>query len=491
MEYTKKDHLTFVQKEYQGKTFQNIAFERSDIDNCKVENCRFSTCNFNRSSIVCVRAKNCVFERCKFQNADILSGDFTNCQFQECDFSLANICDNIFCRNQFVRANFLSTTIKENEFLDSNFMEGSFRGSLTSLNIFRQTSVQDSEFGNCTVDYNILERCVFRNSWLNAEMLGTFFGLHLKDLQECKFLFLGEEVLESDCRALCSRIRSQFDQESRYMEMFILDVNSSFNQLLPATEQLCADLMQKMLNGDYVPADQFQFLFYVYKELYRQKHLGFLALYQLKRGIQAILDSVSPAHRCYEKVVLLYNNLNLIYNSMMADLGALSDSDFLEIDQPIVVRFTFENKPHMAMDEMLETCYSFVFDHSPSVHPTVLLEQSGSYIVFLSMTIQTLLAFRICTYLLAGSIKELVKIRANTSLLVGKKLPKKYFLEVTKPESTITVSQAVAALLTNLVKKALPASLKNLPVPDISEDNLKEIQEIPAEDVPPKASKLH
>lgn len=138
------------------------------------------------------------------------------------------------------------------------------------------------------------------------------------------------------------------------------------------------------------------------------------------------------------------------------------------------------------MDEILEICYYYVFDCAPAVRPAILAEQSGSYVVFLTMTVQTFVAFRICTYLLSGSIKELVKIRANTTLLVQKKLPKKYFLEVTKPESTVTVPQATAALLTKLIKKVLPEPLKNMPLSDISEDNLKEVQEVSQKDVPTK-----
>lgn len=486
MDYIKSDHLTLIQKQYQKETFRNTTFERSDIDNCKFENCKFSNCIFDRCSIVCIRVKNCVFEGCKFRNADILSNDIMNCQFLDCDFSLATFCDNTSFQSQFVHPNFLSATIKENEFLTSTFTQASFQGGIISLNTFRQATVQDSEFGNCTVNYNISEHCIFLKSWLNIEMLGTFLGLRPDNLQECKFLLLGEEIVESDRESLYSSVCLQFRQEDRYMELFLLDINRSIDNLLSATEVLCADLKRKMFSGDYIPSDQLQFLFYVCKELYRQKHLGFLSLYQLEQCIQEILEGIPPTHKCYEKVVLLYNNLSLLHKSMMVDLAALSVEDSLADDRLMIVRFKFEKKPQMAMDDILEICYLFVFDCKPTTRPAILAEQNGSYLVYLSMTVQTLLAFRICTYLLSGSIKELIKIRANTSLLVGKKLPKKYFLEVTKPESTVTVSQAIAALLTSLIKKALPASLKNMPVCDISEDNLKEMQEVSPEDVPSK-----
>lgn len=486
MEYIKQDHMTLNQRTYQNQSFQNTTFERSDIDNCKIERLTFYNCCFDRSSLTCIRAKDCVFKHCKFRNVDMLSGDFANCVFQRCDFSLANIGDNIFYHCQFNESNFTSATIKENDFLHTSFMEISLRGSETTLNTFRQTSILNSEFGNCTVDYNIVENCTFQNSLLNAETLGTFFGLNLNTLRNCKFLFLGEELLESNQETLFNIIRNKFEQERRYIEVFIIDINRSLNNLISGTEWLCIQIKEKLLAEGYVPSGQIQFLFNVFKELYRRKHLGFLALYCLKNGIQDILETISPESRLYEKFILLYNNLNLLHNSMATDLTSLTDWDAFELDRPITVRFKFAKKPSASIADILDRCHMHVFDCHPETRPIILSEQAGSYLVFLETTVYTLLAFRICTYLLAGSMKELVKIRANASLLVKKKLPRKYYLAATKPEITVTVPQAIATLLTSVIKKVLPSSLKDIPVVDINDDNLKEILEVFKEEVPPK-----
>lgn len=486
MEYIKQDHMTLVQRVYQNQFFQNTTFERSDIDNCKIESLTFYDCCFDRSSLTCIRAKGCVFEQCKFRNVDMLSGDFVNCVFQGCDFSLANIGDNTFYQCQFNESNFTGATIKENDFICTSFIGISLRGSETTLNTFRQISVLNSEFGNCTVDYNIVENCTFQNSLLNAETLGTFFGLNLNTLHECRFLFLGEELLDSNLETLFNNIRGQFEQERRYIEVFIIDINRSLNNLISGTERLCMQIKEKLLADSYVPSGQLQFLFNVFKELYRRKHLSFLALYCLKNGIQDILETISPESRYYEKFVLLYNNLNLLHNSMAMDLTSLTDWDSFELDQPITVRFKFVKKPSISISDILENCHIHVFDCPPKTHPVVLSEQAGSYLVFLQTTVYTLLAFRICTYLLAGSMKELVKIRANASLLVKKKLPRKYYLAATKPDTTVTVPQAITTLLTSVIKKVIPNSLKEIPVVDISDDNLKEILEVFEDTVPPK-----
>ena len=486
MEYTKQDHMELVQKTYQNQTFQNTTFERSDIDNCKIERLTFYNCCFDRSSLTCIRAKDCVFEQCEFRNVDLISGDFAQCVFRSCDFSLANIGDNMFYQCEFNASNFTGAAIKENEFVHASFVGISLRGSETTLNTFRQTSVLNSEFGNCTVDYNIVEECLFQDSSLNVETLGTFFGFDLNSLHNCRFLSLGEESLESNQETLFDNIRSQFEREGRYIEVFIIDINRSLNNLIPGTEQLCAQIKGKLLAGSFVPSNQLQFLFNVFKELYRRKHLSFLALHYLKNGIQDILESVSPESKFYEKFILLYNNLNLLHNSMAADLTSLADWDFFEIDRPITVRFKFAEKPSVSIVDMLENCYTHVFGTPPETPSTILSEQPGSYLVFLQTTVYTLLAFRICTYLLAGSIKELVKIRANASLLVKKKLPRKYYLAATKPDTTVTVPQAIATLLTSVIKKVLPSSLQDIPVVDISDDNLKEVLEVSEEDVPSK-----
>lgn len=477
-------NLPELGQEYK-KIFEGKMFKRKDIDSYKANKFRFIDCYFDRSSLICIRVAECKFERCKFKNVDLHGCTFTNCVFESCDFSLADIYDNVFFNCQFEEVDFTGATLKENEIKNVNFTNISLRGSLTSLNVFRQLIVRNSEFGNCTVDYNILENCHFYNSFLNIESLGTFFGLNSKALHDCNFLALGEQIFEPQ-EVIFERIRSYFEDKCQYVELFIFDINRSLSNLISGTEQLCIQMREKLINGEYVPMNQFQFIFYVYKELYKRGELGYLTLYRLIHGIQDILEQLLPTSRSYENLVLLYNNLSLLHNSITADLIDFSDEELHAADRPVILKFKFVNRPLLSLTEFLETCHLYVFGYAPKQAPVILAEQSGSYIVFLQTTIYTLLAFRICTYLLVGSVKELVKLRANVTLLTSKKLPRKYYLEVIRPETTVTIPQAIATILTGLIKKALPSPLKDIPVEEINKNNLEEILEVSAEDVPKK-----
>lgn len=477
MEYIRHDRLNLMQQDIPSQTFENITFERSDIDNCQLDGVTFRNCCFDRSSLICLRVKGCLFEQCTFKNVDILSCDIADCRFQDCDFSLATICDSLFFRCQFQTVDFAGATLKENEFTHVSFHTVSLRGSTTSLNYFRQTTVEGSEFGNCTVDYNIVEDCDFYYSSLNIETPGTFFGLEFARLHNCTILSLGEQLPDTDQAALLANLRSQYEREGRYIDAFIISINQSLSNLIPGTECLCAQLKEKLLAGGQFPSDQLLFLFNVFKELYRQKKLAYIALYNMRCGIQDILGSISPDIKGYERYVLLYNNLNLLHNSMIADLGALTDWDYFEQDREVKICFKFEERPSRPITEILEICYIHVYGSKPETPPQILSEKKGSYIAIVQTTVFTLLAFRISSYLLVGSVKELTKLRANASLLFKKKLPRQYYLAVTKPETSVTIPQAISALLTGLIKKVIPAPLKDLPVVGISDDNLKEIQE--------------
>lgn len=482
VEYTRRDHLTITQKDIPSQTFEDVTFERSDIDNCQVNEVTFRNCIFDRSSLICLRVKGCVFEQCSFQNIDLISCEIADCRFQNCVFALATICDNLFFECQFEMIDFTGATLKENEFKNTIFTAISLRGSATSLNYFRHTTVKGSEFGNCTVDYNIVEDCNFYDSSLNIETPGAFFGLNFSNLHNCKILSLGEQLPDSDQEVLFANLRSQFEREGRYIDAFIVGVNQSLSNLIPGVMRLCMQLKEKLCAGGHFPSDQLLFLFNVFKELYRQKKLAYIALYHLRDGIREILESTSPDMKGYEKYVLLYNNLNLLHNSMMADLEVLADWDYFEQERNVTVCFKFKERPSKPIVEILEVCYVYVYGHRPDVRPRVLSEKNGSYIAVVQTTIFTLLAFRISTYLLVGSVKDLTKLRANASLLFAKKLPEKYYLAAIKPETSVTIPHAISILLTGLIKKIIPAPLKDLPIIGIDEDNLDEIQEVSDDD---------
>lgn len=471
------DHLIRTEQTALTQRIEQQDFRRSDIDNREMNELSFNDCRFDRSSITCIRARNSTFTSCQFLNADILSCSFTDCTFENCDFSLANLGDNTFNRCNFRNTVFTGATIRANEYLSVVFVQISLRGSVTSLNTFRNTVIEDSEFGNCTVDYNILEECSLQNSIINAESFGSFFGLEPTMLDNVSFVSLGHPVEEDSLEHLLDLTRKEFEEERRYTELFVLNQNLSAYSTLDSTIQLCEKLKEKVLAGNYIPADQLTFIFNVFKELYRRKRLGFLVLDKLRTSVGDILNVVSTEYKFYENFVLLYNNLGLLYQSLLSDLATLEDWEYLSVDRPIFVKLHFETKPTTSIPMLLETCYQYVYD-TPLVPPPVILdERKGSYLVFLETLVKTIIALNLSCFLLVGTVKHLIKLRANLSVLTSKKLPRKYYLAVTKPDTEISIPQAVATLVAGLIKKVVPGELQDS-LQAIGADNLKEIIEV-------------
>lgn len=481
----KRVDLQFIKRQSrQGLKLECRDMKRIDIDNCTIENSIFSFCCFDRASVACVRVKGCSFQNCQFKNIDLCGCNFMDCTFQNCDFSLAELSDNIFCSTNFIHTDFTGAALRENEFIQTEFKIVSLRGSGTVQNTFRNCNICKSEFGNCTINYNILESCNFYRSYLNVEMLATCFGVYPESLHDCELLGLGKSHPEYNLKTLRNLVREHFTNMGQYFEVFLLDLNYSLNNLMLGTSNLCNKMYEDVLRGDNIQSVQLTFLFNVFKELYKRGELGYLVLHELREGIQSILETLPTTEKSYEKFVLLYNNLSLLKNSMAGDLSEVTDWDIYNIDRPVVVRFHFQEKPSESLVNLLTQCYVYTFDHLPEQMPIILSEECGSYIAVIQTTVYTLLAFRLCSYLLVGTVKDIIKLRANMSLLASKKLPRKYYLEATKLETNITIPQAIAALLTGLIKKTLPQALQNMPVQDLNKENLREIIEISKEDAP-------
>lgn len=474
MEY---EHLDICQRHFGTSIYRETSFNRSSVESSDFSEMQFYSCSFDRSSLISLRIDKCKFEHCQFKNVDLIGCNFCDCVFRECDFSLANVADNTFSNCTFSEVEFRGAEIKENEFLSTKFIHSSLRGSNTCLNTFRRTSITDSEFGNCTADYNILENCAFNRSILNIEAIGSFYGMTLDSLRDSTILRLGTVQEAPSQSVIFDAAYNDFKRGNHYVQLFICELNLSRGNLIECTERLCERMRASVLDGGYLPADQLTFLFNVFKEFYRKECLGFLPLNKLIECVQSILDETAIDSRFYERLILLHNHLELLRNALIRDFAELSDWERFKEDEPIIVRFTFQRKPKVPVVDLLSICHQHVFDQVPAKPPLLLAELTGSYIAVIQTTVFTLLAFRLCAHLLVGSVKELVKLRANVSLLAKKKLPQKYVLEVTKPETNITIPQVVAALLTGLLEKTLPSPLKTLDLEEISTANLTEVTE--------------
>lgn len=471
------EHLDICRKSYSEGIYSGQNFNRSSIESCHLMNLQFNNCSFDRSSLLCLHATGCTFSHCQFANVDLLSCGFTNCIFLNCDFSLANISDNTFSSGKFENVEFRGATIKENDFVSLDMIHISSRGSTMCLNAFRHVAVLDSEFGNCTEDYNIVDDCSFVRSILNVESLGTMYGISFLALHKPTFLLLGEPQNIQNIEDFSESVYEGFIQAKQFVQAFVFELNTSRRNLTESTEYLCEQMKAAILNREYIPSDQLTFLFNIFKELYQKQSLAFLALNQILECAKEIVKQLSPDERIYEKFVLFYNHLGLLYQSLMRDFATLPDWDKFTQDEPITVQFRFEHKPEYMLVSFLEECHQYVFDRQPDMPPRLLAEASGSYVAIVQLTVYTLIAFRLCTYLLAGSAKELVKLRASLTMLKRKRLPKEYCLQVVKPDSEITIPQAIAALLSGLLKKALPSAFSKVPMKEFGADNLIEMAE--------------
>lgn len=452
---------------YKGKDFN-----RCDVYNKRIEHCLFQDCSFDRGSTVCVRANSCVFENCTFVNTDILSGDFYYCHFRNCDFSLANISDNTFSTCIFENCRFAGADFKKNKILITLFFHSSFIGSVTSLNEFRRSQIEHSEFGNCTIDYNVFCDCHIKDSIINIESFGALYGLHIQDLENVRFMLLGNELKERNVNILLSQAKELFIKNEQWAELFALEVNTTHGEVIDNTLELCNRLLSTISQDNYIPSEQITFLYYIFRELYTSNQLGIYPLHTMQETIKKILNMLPDDHKLYENFVLLYNNLNLIYSRLLTDFSL---TDTTDINKWVTITFHFKRKPLQPIVDILRDCHLYINGCLPERLPVLIEERDGSYIAVVQMVVLTFVSFSICTRALSGSLKNINSMRASLKLLRSKDLPEDYYLEAIKPDKSAPISEDIKALLKLALSKTPSPELKAMFSNGINAENIEEI----------------
>lgn len=468
------DKSYIMHQNIQNLSIKNEEFIRNNIQNNSFTDCVFEKINLSRSSLVNLRIKDSEFVNCIFQNVDLSFCKFTNCSFLNCDFSLAEIENTVFYKCDFNNTTFCGGRLADNTFTYCNLKYADLTGSSTKFNSFIHTNWSFGLFGNCTIDYNITEDCKFTDTKMNVEALGSVFGLRLSDLETVTFLSLGREV-KNNLNEICINTKGYFERKGLVLEVYVFDVSLSGKNIISCTEELIEKLGKKYKNGEYLSPDELKYFFKVLKALRKEFKLPLLSLYSILSFIKELYDYLQADDIYMEQLLLFYNNITLIYNSMINELNTYND--IKDLDRTCYIKITFKKKPLQNIEQVFYNLYEFVYESKPQLKIKLIKEENGSYIAYLVMGIATLAAFNIGTLLLTGGVKHLVKLRAAVEVLISRKLPEKYYLDVYNSDNSTDLSLKILKLVSKIDLKNIPDSLKSLSSDGINADNITDISE--------------
>ena len=158
----------------------------------------------------------------------------------------------------------------------------------------------------------------------------------------------------------------------------------------------------------------------------------------------------------------------------LEEIGLLGNVD---VNSYTTYKIVFKNKPSQDICMVLENIYKYIHGPNSSGTVTMLKEETGSYIVTILVTLATLAAFNIGTFLLTGGVKHLIRFRAALSVLTAPKLPEEYYLEVQKPDQSLQLSEKILTLLTKVSIDSIPENIKHISNAGFNAENIKEITE--------------
>lgn len=469
-----KSHSIIVRKTITDGKYSEYDFRRSDIRNCKIRNCSFVDVDFSRSSLTYLDLSNCTFYHCQFKNVDLIACSFFDVTFTNCDFSLAEISDNIFSKCTIQGCNYAGSRSESNKYVNSKLLKIDLNGSVTRLNHFERTSIIDSIFGNCTISYNFIIDSPIVNTFLNVESLGTIWGIKKELMRNVRFLTLGRELTETGGE-LFNNIRNSIIDEKLCIELFVYDVSFNDDSILECMDTLIKSIDEKFDLDEQFSTHELTFLFEILKLLRKSHMLPFIVIQELINCIESNLKNERIPEKYLETLLIFYNNLFLLYNSMIKELEEINHG--FGTNRETIIKIVFNKKPTQEICTAFREMFEYVNNKELTDSIKILHEQTGSYIVYLWMSLETLAAFNIGMFLLAGGIKHLIAVRAALSDLVSKELPKEYYLAVRKPDHSMKLPQRLLALINESSISGIPKSIKKLEKNGFNSKNIQKISE--------------
>lgn len=467
------EHIIIMHRTVEKKKFEKDSFQRSNVQNVHIDSCTFDNCDLSRSSLTNLRITNCTFINCKFLNLDLSFCKFSACVFQECDFSLSEIENNNFYNATLSNVQLSGSRLANNNFSENSFLQVDLNGSTTKFNCFENSTWKDSVFGNCTIDYNVTIGCKFIDTKMNLEALGSVWGIQEKNLENITLLSLGRELLDSREDIYVNYI-DYLKKKRLCIETFTFQVSFKGNNIYESLEQLLNNLNNQYTQGQYLSPDELRYFYEILKVLRKDSMLPLLVLNRILVFYQELISKFPTEDNYYETILLFYNNICLIYNSMTHELLSYQN-ELLDNADKYRVKITFKEKPAQNIVNVFKELYLYVYKDSSAPEIQFVKEASGSYIVWLIMSLASIAAFNLGTLMLTGGVKHLIKLRAATEVLFSKKLPRKYYLDVYQKDDSDELAKGIISILLSGNISALSSEQRHLSDDGINAKNIQDI----------------
>jgi uncharacterized protein YjbI with pentapeptide repeats len=420
-----KSDLTF--KLIEGGSFRGIAAPQSMFDGSLLRDCEFEDVDLSRCDFEGVNFQNCVFAKTSFENSNIRSSWLTNCQFQQCDFADAYIEDCTFSsceirNNSFERAILNASTLLRCVLTGNSFRKGSF-----TLDTFRNCSLMNSTLGDCTFLNHLMLECELHEIKINAESIGTCFGITERDLRGFDLIYLGRDVYKAgEFPNIVEALEQEYVKRRWFLPLALFRLNFARQPVLEALRNARDALLLPLTHDGPVRRDDAAFFRMILRELAQQERLPVLSCVEIVDKISDTTTERKVQQNSLEHLRGVAADCKDLLQVMLArfEQESLHELRILHEDVSCTARITFDFEPSVDVAELMNlsaTHSGLAIAHSTSIEST----KTGSFIATIATTVFTVAAFQMVLFLVNGCVFQITELRARVETLLSPALPKR------------------------------------------------------------------
>src|ERR1035438_5721362 len=345
------------------------------------------------------------------RNAELANGlPLVYCFVTWCpgNFESALISDCFWRYCRIKNCSFQQAVIHSSQFEQCQLKDNNLRGASIQLNSFRQSAFESMNLGDCTFLNHIMVECDYKNIRINAESIGSLYGISLKDLLSFELIYLGQTVVDvAATKGLLDSLEADYERRRWYFMRDVLRLNFGRVPRATALDGCLKSVLWPASLGAPLKVGDIAFLEMIIVEMRRLRTLPALTTITFPDTIrnfksQNIRGNVERNDTL--KLQQLAGRLQGILLEMLQQLTR--DTEFLiGKDKSVIATLFFSEKPGFDVVKFLCTIGDSSGLHIRSV-THMLREESGSYLLVIQTTLATLAALQTALWLINGCVAQ-------------------------------------------------------------------------------------
>jgi len=464
------------------KVFDNLKVDgasvhQSLLNGCLIRNCTFHKVDFSRCDLEQVQFQNCRLVDVDFRNVEMTSTQVDHSHFENCNFESALVSDCVWRHCRLENCPFQQSVIHTSKFEKCELKNNNLRGASIQLNSFRQTAFENIKLGDCTFLNHIMTECSYQNVSINAESIGSLFGISVADLMSLKLVYLGQTVVDvAKTKGLLDSLETDYEQRRWFFMRDVLRLNFGRTPRAAALDACLKAVLWPASLGAPLKVGDITFLEMIVLEMRRLRLLPALTTITFPDEIRNFNNQNTAGAFERNDTLKLQQVASRLQGILLEMLQQLTDGIecLVARDESVIATLFFTEKPGFDVVKFIRTVGDASGLRIRSV-THALREESGSYLLIIQTTLATIAALQTALWLLNGCVAQVIELKARLQVTAQKRPPKVIRDRVLLPDQNIPKWMAVTVQGIFAKLTGNPARLEQI-ASDFSPNNFQRIE---------------